>query len=73
MPADEHRTARHEVQRLIGQLVALVEDGEHLGAPVRSEGRIVIPLVPEPAADAVDDVSVRALLAAWLDHPPPAE
>jgi len=71
MKPDTHPEARREARRLIGQLVELLEEGEHLGAPTRSDRQIVIPVMQEAAPDASDDrTSVRALLAAWLDYPP---
>lgn len=71
MPSDAHHEARAEARRLIRDLVALLEEGEHLGRPTRSDHQIVIPIEQEPPAEETD-ASVRALLAAWLDHPPPA-
>jgi hypothetical protein len=49
----------------------LLDEGEHLGAPARTDHRIVIPIEASPSAED-PDAAVRALLAAWLDHPPPA-
>jgi len=71
MAPDAHREARAEAQRLIRQLVELLDEGEHLGAPARTDHRIVIPIEASPSAED-PGAAVRALLAAWLDHPPPA-
>ena len=73
MNSTDQRDARAEVQRLIQRLIDLLKDGEHLGAPSRSEDRIVIPIEHVPNARAEEDASVQALLAAWLDHPPPSK
>jgi hypothetical protein len=73
MISSDRREARAEARRLIKQLVDELEEGEHLGAPSRSGDRIVIPIESVPDARDAEDASVRALLAAWLDHPPPPE
>lgn len=70
---DTHREARHEARRLIKQLVALLQDGEHLGVPHRDGGQIVIPIEGHAPTSDADADSMRALLAAWLDRPPRAE
>jgi len=73
MTPNPRREARGEVRRLIQQLLTLLDEGEHLGTPSRSDRRIVIPINPAPAAQDADAASMRALLAAWLDQPPYTE
>lgn len=71
MRPDTHPKARREARRLIGRLVELLEEGEHLGEPARSDHQIVIPVKHEAIPPATDEeTSMRALLAAWLDQPP---
>ena len=65
-----HQDARQEARRLIGRLVHLLEEGEHLGTPHRADHRIVIPIEGTPQETGPDAASMRALLAAWLDAPP---
>lgn len=73
MTSNVYSEARAEARRLIEQLIDLLEEGEHLGAPSRSDDRIVIPIKQKPTPEDANDASIRALLAAWLDHPPPSE
>jgi len=68
-----HQDARHEARRIIEQIVAVLHDGEHLGAPRRADGQIVIPIESPSHPGDTEAESVRALLAAWLDAPPRAE
>jgi hypothetical protein len=73
MTSDARHEAQDGVRRLIEQLLALLDEGEHLGSPSRSEHRIVIPIDPAPSTQDADEASMRALLAAWLDQPPSDE
>lgn len=62
--------ARREAKRLIRQLIALLEEDEHLGTPTRSDHQIIIPVRRTVDSDVEEDpASIRALLAAWLDDP----
>lgn len=68
-----HQDARHEARRIMEQIVAVLHDGEHLGAPRRADGQVVIPIESPSYSGDAEAESIRALLAAWLDAPPRTE
>jgi len=68
-----HQDARQEARRIIEQIVAVLHDGEHLGAPRRADGQVIIPIEPSSNLGESEAESIRALLAAWLDAPPRTE
>ena len=54
-----------EAKRLLRQMVELLETGEHLGVPTRSDHEIVVPVLRSGvSASSGDAASMRVLLRA---------
>lgn len=62
------REARLRARAYIEEALELLEPGESLGAPHRTEDRVILPIEQAEEAAAADAPSLRALVASWMEE-----